>query len=186
VKPLEEATDNQLMKQVQAGDLPKMGLLYERHSKDVFAYFFRCTRDRAKSEDLVQNVFLRLIRYRQTFTGEGQFRYWIFATARNVWFDDHRRKDPLKRREDLTLQNEAIEFEPGPDRELEIQERKDIVHRALLRLTPEKREAIILSRFQGLKYHEIAIISNCTENAIKSRVQRGLLDLKELMQNIEM
>ncbi len=174
------------MKKVQNGDLQKMGLLYERHRKEVFAYFYRCTADRSKSEDLVHNAFMRLIKYRHTFTGEGQFVYWLFATARNVWYDDHRKKDPLKYGNELSEQNELLEDRSQPDYDLEKKERKNIVQQALLKLTPEKREAIILSRFQGLKYHEIAMISNCSENAIKSRVQRGLLELKELMEHIEM
>ncbi len=163
-----------------------MGLLYERHRKDVFAYFYRCTSDQSKSEDLLQNVFLRLIKYRHTFTGEGQFVYWMFATARNVWYDDHRKKDPLRRKEELTDLKEVAEEDLRPDQNLERLERKNIVQKVLLELTPEKREAIVLSRFQGMKYHEIAVIANCTENAIKSRVQRGLMEMKELIQNIEM
>ena len=173
------------MKEVQQGDLQKMGLLYERHRREVFAYFYRCTADRSQSEDLVQSVFLRLIKYRHTFTGEGQFVYWLFATARNAWYDEHRKKDPLKHK-DAWPQQEDVQDHDQPDFYVERQERRHIVQQALQRLSAEKREAIVLSRFHGLKYHEIAVIAHCSENAIKSRVQRGLLELKNLMEHIEM
>ena len=162
-----------------------MGLLYERYHINVFAYFYRCTSDTEKSEDLVHNVFIRLIKYRQSFTGEGQFVYWLFATARNAWYDDHQKKDPLRLKEEVQDLVEMSEQSLQPDEDLEKTERKKILHQAMQKLSPEKRDAIQLSRFEGLKYHEIAVISNCTGNAIKSRVQRGLIELKDLMENIE-
>ncbi len=178
-------SDNHLMRQVQKGDLSKLGLLYERHSRDVFAYFYRCTGDREKSEDMVQNLFIRILKYKDTFTGEGQFVYWLFATARNLWYDDHRKRDPLRRREPLDRVEPITHLQIGPDESLEKAERRAMLHRAMEQLTPAKKEAIILSRFQGLRYREIALIANCSENAIKSRIQRGLLELKEIMQKIE-
>ncbi len=182
---MEKLADNYLMKKVRDGDLSKMGLLYERYNKNVYAYFYRCTANRAKSEDMVQNVFMRLIKYRKTFTGEGQFVYWLFATARNVWYDDHRKNDPLREKTDLESVIPAPDNANTPDQALEKLEQKKLLHSALTKLSPEKREAIVLSRFEGLKYSEIAVIANCTENAIKSRVQRGLIELKSLMQNVE-
>jgi RNA polymerase sigma-70 factor (ECF subfamily) len=182
---LEELSDNYLMKRVQDGDFTKMGLLFERHHQAVFAYFFRCTSDKGKSEDLVQNLFMRLLKYRDGFTGRGQFSYWMFATARNLWIDEYRKKDPVARGRTLSQIPETEDQAPDAYQSLARQERHHQLRTALARLTPEKREAIVLSRFNGLKYSEIAEIAQCTENAIKSRIQRGLLELKEMLVSIE-
>jgi len=182
---LEELTDNHLMMKVQGGDLSKMGLLYERYNRDLFAYFFRCSGDQSHSEDLVHNVFIRLIRYRHTFRGQGEFAYWLFATARNVWLDEARSKNVLKKSDELTEVEVSKSMDRNPEQEYQRKEQSRILAMALKELSHEKREAIVLSRYQGLKYKEIAEIANCSENAIKSRVQRGLIELREIMQKIE-
>lgn len=182
---MEELTDNHLMRKVQSGDLSKMGLLYERYNRDLFAYFFRCSGDQNQSEDMVHNVFVRLIKYRHTFGGHGEFAYWLFATARNVWLDEARSKNVLKKSDELTEVQASTSLERNPEQQYDRKEQSALLARALKELSEEKREAIILSRYQGLKYKEIAEIANCTENAIKSRVQRGLIELREIMQKIE-
>ena len=171
------------MKRVQEGDFNKMGLLYERHHQALFAYFYRCTADKGKSEDLVQNLFIRLLKYRRGFTGKGQFSYWMFATARNLWIDEYRKKDPIGQGRTLHQIPEREDQSPNSYQRLEQDERHEMLRKALDQLTPEKKEAIVLSRFNGLKYQEIAEIAQCTENAIKSRIQRGLLELKEILTN---
>ncbi len=173
------------MNKVQAGDLSKMGLLYERYNRDLFAYFFRCCGDQNKSEDLVHSVFVRIIKYAHNFEGHGQFNYWLFATARNVWFDEHRKKEPVKKSDSWDQNIHDTETVHSPEDVMQKKERKHLLKKAMMMLSPEKREAIELSRFQGLKYKEIASIANCTENAIKSRVQRGIIELKEIIEKLE-
>jgi len=181
---LKELTDNYLMSMVKEGDLSKMGVLYERYNRRVYAYFYRCTAEQSRSEDLVHNVFMRLIKYRNSFTGEGQFVHWLFTVVRNTWFDQNRKKDILKYAEDL----EERQIEDVTENEDVNDFRNDRIMRmrkAIQLLNPEKREAIILSRYEGLKYDEIAKICECSVSAIKTRVQRGLVDLKKIMQQLE-
>ena len=64
-------------------------------------------------------------------------------------------------------------------------ERKQLLQKAMAQLSPLQKEAIILSKFQGMKYQDIAEMLNCTENTIKSRVHRGLIELKAIMQKLE-
>ena len=147
-----DLTDNELMLKVQNGNLQMMGLLYERHRVEAYAYFYRCTNSKDKSEDLVHNLFMRLIKYRHTFRGDGEFRYWLFATARNVWYDDHRKKNPLRHGEDID-QAFHLDDESSPQAELEKKERKKLVHEALLRLSPEKTRSHCI---ESISRHEIS------------------------------
>lgn len=172
------------MMKVQAGEYHQLGLLYERHHKDLFAYFFRCTGDKLKSEDLVHNVFLRIMKYAKKFSGTGKFVYWMFSIARNVWIDEYRKDKVLKNHQSIG-DLERKEEGPDPSQLIEKKEKQKMLSLALQSLSPEKREAIVMSRFQGLKYAEIAEIAGCSENAIKSRVQRGLIELREIILKIE-
>lgn len=177
--------DKYLMQKVQEGDLSKMALLYERHHRDLFGYFYRLTNHPARSEDMVQSVFYRLLKYRHTYRGEGKFVYWMYSVAKNIWLDRLKKKNFI----DFAGDEHTMAQHPDDTRNAEdlllVTERKNLLKQALLRLSPEKREAIVLSKFQGLKYQEIAQMADCTENAIKSRVQRGLLELKDIMLKLE-
>ncbi len=84
---LNALTDNSLMLKVKAGDLDKMGLLFERYHRPLFAFLYHSTGQAAHSEDLVQTVFYRMLKYRYTFTEVGEFRTWMYHLARNVLND---------------------------------------------------------------------------------------------------
>ena len=160
-----------------------MGLLYERYHKDLYAYFYRCTSDANKSEDLVQTVFFKILKNCHQFAGKSKFVYWLFTIARNVQINDHRKKDPLRQSYEVNDLDSIRYSVQSPSDTLEKSEQKELLAKALNMLSPEKKEAIILSRYQGMKYKEIAEIAGCKESAIKSRIQRGLLEMKEILEN---
>lgn len=173
------------MKKVKEGDSQKMGVLYERYHKDLYGYFYRLTFNGGLSEDMVQTVFYRLLKYRHTFEGRGKFVYWMYAVARNVWLDTHRRKEPLKHAGEITTTMDLDSQQRNAEEHLVVSEDVAMLRQALMKISPEKREAIVMSKFQGLKYKEIARLSNCSVSAIKSRVSRGLEEVKEWMTAIE-
>lgn len=184
---LKKLSDNYLMNQVREGDLTKMGVLYERYHRRVFAYFFRCSANQPMSEDLTHNVFVRLIKYRESFTGSGEFVHWLFTVVRNTWLDQHGKteKDVLKKSRNLDeVENKVVLDNEEGENEFK-ENRISCMRKALQMLSPEKREAIMLSRYEGLRYEEIAEISECSISTIKTRVQRGLLDLKNIMLQLE-
>src|SRR5690242_8089550 len=75
------------MLEVKAGQLDKLGILFERYSKSLFGFFYHMTSDKELSQDLVQNVFYRMLKYRHTFTADGKFITWMYHLARNVSAD---------------------------------------------------------------------------------------------------
>ena len=81
------------MLRVRDGDLDKLGLLFERYKKRLFGFFYNMTHDWEQSEDLVQNTFMRIMKYRKSFREESQFRVWMFQVARNIAYD-HFKKNP--------------------------------------------------------------------------------------------
>ncbi len=178
-------SDNELIRMVQAGDTGKMGILYERHKKDLFYYFYRMTNDAAKSEDLVQNTFMKVIRFSHRFQPDNKFNYWLYAIARNIWIDSVNKKDVLRHSSTEDALFDHSDDEPTAGVELEKAERHQMLHIAINRLSPKKKEAIVLSRFQGMKYKDIATLTNSTETNVKSRIRRGIEDLRIIMQKLE-
>jgi RNA polymerase sigma factor (sigma-70 family) len=84
---LDSLTDNALMLRVKTGDLNRMRLLFERYHRELFGFLYHSSSDAEASEDMVQTVFYRMLKYRHTFTGEG-FRTWMYHLARNVLIDN--------------------------------------------------------------------------------------------------
>ena len=182
---MDTLSDEYLMQKVQAGDHSRMGLLYERYHRDLYAYFYKCTGDGLKSEDLVHTVFFKILKNCHQFAGKSKFVYWLFTIARNVQINDYKKRDPLRQSFELKEIDSIGQRVASPMEQIEKLERKELLRKALNQLSPEKKEAIILSRFQGMKYQEIAKIAGCKESAIKSRIQRGLMELKTIIQSME-
>ncbi len=182
VKPklFEPLTDNDLMTQVKKGDLSKMGLLYERYHKELFGYFYRMTNNPAKSEDLVQNVFYRLLKYKDSFDTGKQFRHWVYTVSKNVFNDQFKKRNPLAYSMEIE-KTDVEEDSKNQEQRIVAGERKEMLREAMGRLSEDQREAIVLSKFNGMKYHEIAAISGCTESAIKARIRRGLMELRNMI-----
>jgi RNA polymerase sigma-70 factor (ECF subfamily) len=175
-------TDDLLMRQVRNGDASKLAALFERHQVALYGYYVRMTGDRQASEDLVQEVFFRMLKYRHTYRDSGQFRSWMYHIARNVQADYAR-----KRRLEVGFEEEEWNRVAGPANPGTAAERRQesaLVRRALARLPEEKREVLVLSRFQDLKYEEIAEMLDCDVGAVKVRVHRALRSLREAYEGL--
>jgi RNA polymerase sigma-70 factor (ECF subfamily) len=170
--------DDALMHHVAAGDVAKLGILFERHHRRVHAFFARLTGAPALAEDLTQEVFMRILRYRTTFRGDAPFSAWMYRLARNVASDHFARRRALT--EPLAEAAEPVSSEPLASEALEHGERLARVRRSFRELAPEKRELLVLARFQGLPHAEIAEILGCSAGAVKVRVHRALRELRAL------
>jgi RNA polymerase sigma factor (sigma-70 family) len=182
---LNQLTDNAIMLKVKNGDLDRMGLLFERYHRQLFGFLFRMTGQRELSEDLVQNVFYRMLKYRHTFRGDGEFRAWMYHVARNVIHDQGRSSKRTVQHYELDEYAEKISGGSMADEKIQKKQELRDLQAAMARLSTENREVLILSRYQELKYHEIAKIMEITEGAVKVRVHRALHQLKNIYLKIE-
>ena len=172
-------TDNSLMLKVKSGDLDKMGLLFERHHRSLYTFLYHTTNRSDVSQDMVQNVFYRMLKYRSTFTGDGEFKTWMYHLARNV-LNDHFRQNKMPFHDDVHELGDRIESDLSADSEFESRQNVEMVQNAMSALSPEHKEVLILSRFQELKYEEIGRILNINEGAVKVRVHRAMSELKKM------
>lgn len=182
---LDSNSDNALMIKVRDGDLDKLGLLFERYNRRLFAFFYRLTTRRDISEDLVQGVFERILKYRESYNGDGAFSTWIFQIARNMHIDYYRKNSKIDVQNTLTDWDSLENDEPDSLKESEEERNRVLLQRALEQLDPEKKQTLILSRFEGFKYKEIAEIMDCTVSAVKVRVFRGINELKEIVKDLK-
>lgn len=171
------------MTKVQAGDLDKLGLLYQRYKKILFAYFYRQTCVAATSEDLVQNVFQRILVYRKQFRNEGKFTSWMYSIAHNVFIDHIRKQKRIEYSDELTKWD--VQEDNNLDENILINEKKQILEKAIKQLSQEQREALVMSRYQELKYREIAEILKVSEGTIKVRIFRAVNNLKKICAKME-
>ena len=173
------APDEDLMLEVRSGAGDTLGVLFDRYHSPLYNFYAKLTGDRTLSEDLVQEVFLRILKYRQSYEPGTPFRAWIYQIARNARVD-HYRKTPRH-----------ITFEPEmvppvmPKDSAQQSEEAELLHRALMQMPEEKREILILSRFQELKYEEIARLLGCELGTVKTRIHRAIQELRQTFKQLE-
>jgi len=169
--------DEQVMSEVRAGDVARLEVLFDRHHRALFHYFVHVTSNRSVSEDLVQEVFFRILKYRHSYQSGTSFRAWMYQVGRNVHLDHLARH-----KAEVAMPEEAQEItSPGtpPDREFQKKQEAAILRRAMAAMPPEKKEVLIMSRYLDLKYEEIASVLKCEVGTVKVRVYRALRELSE-------
>ena len=171
-------TDDRIMEEVRDGRVEKLAILFERHHVALFNFFVRMTGNPAVSEDLVQDVFTRILKYRATYRGQDRYSVWMYKIARNAHIDHFRRTRPTVNIEDQY--DEAPSLEIAPEERMVKEEEASIVAKALAKLSPKKQEILVLSRFQNLKYREIAEVLDCPVGTVKGLVHRAVRELGEI------
>lgn len=167
------------MQKVKGGDLDQLGLLFERYKKILFGFFYNMYHNAELSEDLVQNTFIRILKYRSSFKGEGEFKVWMFHIARNI-SHDYFRKNRINDGDDIDQWSDRLgDDSANRDDELVHDEDMRMLKIAMGRLDEEKREVLTLSKLDGMKYKQIGEVLNCSEGAVKVKVFRALQSLKE-------
>lgn len=176
---MHSVTDEELMLQVRNGAGETLGVLFDRYQAPLFNFYCKLTGDRSLSEDLVQEVFVRILKYRQSYQSGTPFRAWIYQIARNARIDHFRKVRPQ-----TELEPEMLPPVRPTDSAQEQQEAA-LLHTALMRLPEEKREVLILSRFQELKCEEIARLVGCEIITVRVRIHRALQELRQIFRQLE-
>lgn len=170
-------TDEMIMEAVKHGELQQASLLFERYNKRIFNFLARMTMDRDLAEDLTQNVFLRIIKYRTSYKEGARFQSWIYQVARNI-FSDHYQANKNKFSDFVDVEK-ISDYMPDSDESELWGEREKLLHKSMAKLGDEQRELLILTRFQQMKYEEVALIMDTTVANIKVKVHRAIAKLRE-------
>ena len=169
--------EKDIMLRVQAGELDKLAVLFERYKVKLFNYFLRMGNNRSLSEDLVQETFMKVLAYRTSFNGKSSFSSWLYGIARNTAADHHRKTQHARHHDDID--EHELETTHTLGETIEGSQQQAMFEKSLAGISAEHREIIILSRFQQLNYQDIASLLDCNLNTLKSKMRNAISKLHE-------
>ena len=177
-------SDIDLMLRTKSGDDGAFSELMTRHYKGIVNYIYRFTNTKENSEDLAQEVFLRVYRSAGSYKPEAKFSTWLYKIATNVSLTN------IKSRKNNVSLDEMSEFRGDPgaaegDTSEEItyrKEMKDVVYEAMETLPENEKVAIMLCKYEGFSYEEVSQVLGCTVGAVKAYVHRGRMKLIEKLE----
>ncbi|MBL8204025.1 MAG: sigma-70 family RNA polymerase sigma factor [Blastocatellia bacterium] len=182
-------SDAELVRRCRAGDSVAWEQIVHNFSRRVYNLAYRFTNRHESAEDLTQEVFVRVYRSLDQYDPyAGDLANWLMRLARNLVIDDYRKRvrTPTDVGEDLT--DHEFHLRSGadtPDRRVERQERALQVHQAIAKLPPDLRECVILRDIEELSYQEIVDILEIPLGTVKSRINRGRIELAKTLRRMK-
>lgn len=181
--------DAQLVQQCLQGDGSAWEELVRRHTRRIFNICYRFTGNGTQAEDLSQDVFLRVYKTLGSYrSAHGGFATWLTSVTRNLLIDHYRRTKHDRQTDSLEDAMPVVENKESsarrPDQQALLGELSSQVQSALTKLSPELREAVILRDLQQLEYNEIRQILDVPEGTVKSRINRGRIELARVLQQM--
>jgi len=177
--------DAQLMLRVRQGDDTSFGMLLERHRGPVVHFLYRMVQNQAVSEELAQEVFLRVYRSRETYEPTAKFTTWLFRIATHVALNSIRDRKKEKGHESLDeemldgTERQVADRQPTVEQEMVHEVKLREVRQAIEALPAKQRVAVLMHKYEGLDYAQIAGVLSCSESAIKSLLFRAYETLRD-------
>jgi RNA polymerase sigma-70 factor (ECF subfamily) len=171
------STDESLMIAVREGSCRELEILFDRHHLMLYEFFYRMTGDRTASESLVQDVFYRILKYRDTFRDEGRFKSWLLRIARDAQRDACRNQEVDSNLEDDPASMRKVS-PAGVDAPRK--DKSEALRDALLKLPEDRRELVVFSQYYQQTSEEIAKLLDIDGPAAKVGVHRAMMELRDL------
>ncbi len=168
-------SDEVLMAKAKAGDLDGIAILFDRYHLALYNFFLYQVKDQNKSEDLTQNVFEKIIVHRDKYKEDRPFKGWLYKIAWNEHHDSYRGKKLVLPGDDSFRSLTSDIMETKVD---QYEDEKMRLKVAMGQLTSDQQQLIQMTRFEGLRYAEIADIMGCTVSNLKVKVHRTMKNLK--------
>jgi RNA polymerase sigma factor (sigma-70 family) len=175
---LPETSDEELMHQAATRGPDAMAVLFDRHHRKLLTFFVKLGHGRVGGEDLVQETFLRMLRYASSFRPGARFMPWMYQIARNIAADTFNTRPREELHDHEALDNFGGAAPESPESAHALGETEARLQRALLMLPREKRELVLLSRVRQLGADDLAQLLGCSTTAVKVRLHRSLEELR--------
>jgi RNA polymerase sigma-70 factor (ECF subfamily) len=182
--------DPELVKRCLAGENSAWEVLVRTHTRKVYNLCYRFIGRTHEAEDLTQDIFIKIFRTLRTYDpAQGNFSTWLNRVAHNHLVDHYRRtrKDRVTTSldDDLSVLEQTAAPGPGPTTQVASREARELLQMGLDGLSPDLREAVILRDLHDLDYHEIAQVLSVPEGTVKSRINRGRLELARAVKRMK-
>ena len=182
--------EQELLDRCLAGEDSAWEALLRAYTRKIYNLCYRFTGRMEEAEDVTQEVFIKVFQTLKTYqAAQGSFATWLNRVARNHLVDHYRRA--RKDRVTSSLEDELTEAEQKPSEhmeptgQVESRERREVLQMALDKLSPDLREAVILRDLHDLDYEEIAQVLRVPQGTVKSRINRGRLELGRVLKRME-
>jgi len=175
------STDESLMIAVREGACAELETLFDRHHLALYEFFYRMTGNRAASENLVQDVFCRILKLREAFRDDALFKPWLLRIARNAHHDACRKQEVASTLEDDPKQMRTVLPVVG---EIAPKDKPEALRVALLKLPDDRRELVVFSQYHQLTAEEIAELFDMDVPAAKVGVHRAMMELRDLYRTL--
>ena len=185
---------NLLVRRCISGDAAAWQEIVQRYHRRIYNICYRFAGSADDAQDLTQEVFIKMYRTLSSYDVErGAFMTWVTTITRNLLVDHFRKSKqdrvtdsldatPSEHEDSMPLVEQIQDKSLPPDSRVQSRETGETVHRALQKLSPDLREAVILRDLQDLDYREIATALKVPEGTVKSRINRGRAELARLLQ----
>lgn len=177
--------DHKLVEHCLQGDDSAWETVVNLFGRRIYNLSYRYTNRRDEAEDLTQEILIRVYQNLKSYRAEsGSFQNWVLRVARNLIIDHYRqvRRFPhTGGSEELETMNISDDKVPNPQRAAEQLEASQFLRGGLQSLSPELKEAIVLRDLEGMAYGDMAELLNIPEGTVKSRINRGRLELAKLL-----
>ena len=176
--------DAELMLRVREGDDTSFALLLERHRGPVVHFLFRMVQNPSVSEELAQEVFLRVYRSRATYEPTAKFTTWLFRIATHLalnWVRDGKKEKGHESLDEQVVDGvdrQVRDRQPTIEQEMLYEVKMTEVRRAIEALPAKQRAAVLMHKYEEMEYSQIAKVLNCSESAIKSLLFRAYETLR--------
>src|SRR6266436_7219391 len=176
--------DAQLMLRVREGDETSFAVLLDRHRGPVVHFLYRMVQDQAISEELAQEVFLRVYRSRETYEPTAKFTTWLYRIATHLalnWLRDEKNERGQQRLDESSEDapaREVADRSPSVEQRLLHQVNVDEVRQAVAALPDKQRAAVLMHKYDEMEYSQIAKVLSCSESAVKSLLFRAYETLR--------
>jgi RNA polymerase sigma-70 factor, ECF subfamily len=177
--------DEKLVERCLQGDDAAWEAILNTYGRRVYNLSYRYTGRRAEAEDLTQEIFIKVYQNLKSYRLDaGTFQNWVLKLGRNLIIDHYRQTRRFQQAagtEEMETMNLTDDRVPNPHRAAEQVEASRFLRDGLQALSPELKEAIILRDLEGMAYQEIAELLSIPEGTVKSRINRGRLELAKLL-----
>ncbi len=182
--------DLELLKRCLTGDDSAWEALVRVHTRKIYNLCYRFTGRTQDAEDLTQEIFIKIFQTLKSFdAAQGAFTTWLNRVARNHLVDHYRRTKHDRATSSIEEELGVIEEKPSaevePVGQLELRERRELLQVGLDKLSPDLREAVVLRDLHDLDYQEIAQVLGVPSGTVKSRINRGRLELARVLKRME-
>jgi len=186
--PIDATEIDEVIARCLQGDQVAWAIIMDRHRRKVFNLAYKFVGRHDEAEDLTQDIFLKIFKSLETFDRRANFQTWLISVSRNLCIDHYR--SVRKERQTIAREVDAGELQPasverGPYQVAEHQDLRGLLRQALQKLPTTLRTAVVLRDLQELSYQEIADRLGLPEGTVKSRINRGRIELAHQLRRLQ-